>query len=146
MVKRELQTGMLVKLRRYTDLYVIMRSVGFGEFRHQDLIVNKSGWMPLDVYKDDMSYPGDSDFDIVEVWRPIQQASLRISCGDSNRVFKDDYKQIYVREDKITNEPDCTVVEMTLKEIEQALGRKIKVVSDESEKSVVSSEVSSTDV
>lgn len=146
MVKRELQTGMMVKLRRYTDLHVIMRNVGFGEFRHQDLIVNKGGWMPLDRYKDDMTFPEDEDFDIVEVWRPVQQASLCIPCGDSSRVFKDDYKQIYVREDKITNEPDCTVVEMTLKEIEQALGRKIKVVSDESEKSVVSSEVSSSDV
>lgn len=161
MFKSDLRTGMMVKLRGYTDLYVVMLNVEFGSgmFTHDALLVNADGWMPLSRYKNDMTYPGDDEFDIVEVWKPIQSASLRIPCGTEAMDFKSYYEQIYVREDEPVSDEsqDCKVIEITMREIlnaieplvkekEQKFGVKIKVVSNESEESIISSEVSSTDI
>ena len=141
MFRDGLQTGMLVRFRKDTGYHLVLRNVLIGDLLQQDMFVNAGGWMPFVKYNKDMTFNGDSDYDIVEVWRPLQSSALRIPCGEEGMSAVDYYKQIYARIDD-----EDSAVEMTIEEIEEVVGRKIKVVSDESRKSVVSCKVPSSEL
>ena len=125
-----LRTGMVVRLRgtkvagNANDLYLVMR--GIKGVRTSDILVNKNGWLCLSDYDNNLlmnhrSYGGISQYDIMEVYTPICEASIRLMFGSNKFDLENDYSLLWKRE-----EP---TVEMTIEEIEKKLGiRNLKVV------------------
>lgn len=115
MTKSELRTGMVVTLRN-GDKYMVFRGIQTN-YTNEDVLVHPdaNGWIRLGSYNEDMTQKGNQNdsFDIMEVW----EADYPLYFMSSNK--EDHYFLIWERE-----EPK----EMTMAEIEAALGYKIKIV------------------
>ena len=115
MTKSELRTGMIVTLRN-GDRYMVFRGIQTN-YTNEDVLVcpDETGWTRLESYNEDMTQKENRNdlFDIMEVW----EADYPLYFMSSNK--EDHYFLIWERE-----EPK----EMTMAEIEAALGYKIKIV------------------
>ena len=114
--KSDLKTGMYITLRN-GGKYIVMLNVEHSYPDDKDLLIgvndNKlNGWIKLSTYTEDLlDVDGDKRFDIMEVEK----------CNHLGWLFNNtaEFISIYKREEK---------KEMTLKEIEAALGYKIKII------------------
>lgn len=115
MTKSELRTGMIVTLRN-GDRCMIFRGIQTN-YTNEDVLVHpdENGWMRLGSYNEDMTQKENQNdsFDIMEVW----EADYPLHFTSSNK--EDHYFLIWEREE---------TKEMTMAEIEAALGYKIKIV------------------
>ena len=131
----DLRTGMVVKIRgseKYENIYesyVVMRGIEIGveNTKETSVLINANGWIPLGNYSVNLQFmTGDeilSEFDIMEVYTPRCEASIRLMLGSNGFDFEDYYDLLWKRE-----EP---TVEMTIAEIEKKLGiRNLKVVKE----------------
>lgn len=130
----DLSTGMVVRLRgtkvasKANELYLVMR--GIKDTHASDILVCKNGWIRLSEYDNNLLMilrfgEGEevSQYDIIEVYTPRCEASIRLMLGSNDFNFEEDYKLLWKRE-----EPS---VEMTVAEIEKKLGIKnLKIVKE----------------
>lgn len=114
MKKSDLRTGMRVTLRNGKKRIVLL------QFKHEydketDVIVDTqiSSWNPLSSYDEDLKHRNYYDNDIVKI--EVPEHVYVVFGTDSYH----NYKMIWERND---------TKEMTVEEIQQALGYKIKVV------------------
>ena len=109
--KNDLQTGMVVETKDGTK-YVVMRNSCMPA-PDSDFIVNRNGWNTLNNYSDNLlENHYYSDLDIIKVYKPKYPNVIR--------TFEDDeLKLIWQRKD---------YKEMTVAEIEEKLGYKIKII------------------
>ena len=107
----DLKTGMVVTLRNGASNIVMRDFINEG-----DLLVNMSenkviGWLYLNDYTTDMKYKDVDAFDVMQVYR------ARFYCISSKEALlwerKDDYKEV------------------TMQEIEEKFGCKVKIVGEE---------------
>ena len=128
----DLRTGMVVKIRgseKYENIYesyVVMIGIEIGD-RETSVLINADSWIPLSKYMVSLQFMSGnemlSEFDIMEVYAPRCEASIRLMLGSNEFNFEKDYKLLWKRE-----EP---TVEMTIAEIEKKLGiRNLKVVKE----------------
>lgn len=123
MKKSDLKTGMMVVTRDNGE-YMVMLNVEYAAIisnEPQNVIVSKSGWMPLDNYSDDfdLKEKNMSELDIVAVYSPIMPASL----WRKNPLHNNSWKRVWKREE--------SPVEMTVAEIEEKLGIKnLKIIKE----------------
>lgn len=135
MNKSDLKTGMIVVTRNGDEFMVMLNVEYCNSVLAPNVIVSKSGWMPLCKYSDDLKLHIDdeSELDIVAIYSPSRAASLY------RKDLSDDFYWtcIWKRE-----EPP---VEMTVAEIEKKLGIKnLKIVKEkDDEQNSISREVSS---
>lgn len=110
--KDMLEVGMLVKLKNGNRAVVMQ--YGGGLF----LMINNNECAYLDEYNDDLTYDDDDEWrseDIMEVY------SLSNDITSLDFLFITDYRNLLWKREK--------AVEMTLDEIEKALGHKVKIVN-----------------
>lgn len=112
MKKSDLKTGMRATNRRGT-IYIVLLNASTTDDNADDEFVSFDGSQdPLDCYNDDLTNSYDYfDLDIVKVETPVSFNSILKPEGK--------YVTVWQRE---------TVKEMTVEEIQQALGYKIKIV------------------
>lgn len=109
--KSDLQTGMVVETKDGTK-YIVMRNSCISA-PDSDFIVNENGWNPLRYYNDDLlEYHTYSDLDIIKVYKPNYPNVIRTFEEDALELIweREEYK------------------EMTVAEIEEKLGYKIKII------------------
>lgn len=118
MTKNELKTGMVVTLRNGDKLRVFRDYASDWTQDENESVcmvstVCANDWWKLSAYTDDMKYEDDETCDIMEVYRPYHPYDFLRDFDESR------YNLIWKREDP---------KEMTMAEIEAALGYKIKIV------------------
>ena len=129
----DLCTGMVVKIRgseKYENIYepyMVMREIKLGKSvtRETNVLINTDSWIPLSKYNVNLQFNNTelSEFDIMEVYEPKFEASIRLMLGSGVFSLEKDYKLLWKRE-----EP---TVEMTIAEIEKKLGIKnLKIVKE----------------
>ena len=130
----DLSTGMVVRLRgtkiagNADELYLVMRGMKGNCAFAPDILVRKNGWIRLSEYDNNLLMiirfkEEVSQFDIMEVYAPRCEASVRLMLGSDEFNFEKDYKLLWKR--------DEPAVEMTIAEIEKKLGiRNLKVVKE----------------
>ena len=122
MTKSELKTGMVV---RYRDgrLRMVMKDTEHSE---KDIVVGMDGWVPLDDYNEDLTYPPLSDIDIMYVYNVYQIPSYtNLFNGDKlNDSYIHDFGNL------IWYRTETETTEMTIKEIEEKLGVKNLRIKD----------------
>lgn len=114
MKKSDLKTGMVVQTRT-GDNFLVMSN---PDCEDRDLICFSGSYMSLKDYTDTLEYP-NSDYDIVKVFTIGRSISYILSEKDLLK-----FELIWERD-----EPK----EMTVGEIEEELGFKIKIVGDRNE-------------
>ena len=108
--KSDLKDGDFI-LRRNKDVEVVILSLG--------VLTGAKGFMVLAETNEDFSdKSGDTNWDIIEVRRPKHPYECQFTCFESNLG-----EVVYNRE-----RDSVPVVEMTLEEVCNALGKKIKIV------------------
>lgn len=108
--KSDLKDGDFI-LRRNKDVEVVILSLG--------ALTGAKGFMVLaDTNEDFSDKSGDTNWDIIEVRRPKHPYECQFTCFESNLG-----EVVYNRE-----RDSVPVVEMTLEEVCNALGKKIKIV------------------
>lgn len=104
--KADLKNGMIIE-HRDGDKYMVI----------DDRLVQEEGFFPLSDYNDDLTDNKYKKYDIVKVYKPITDRIF-----DTYDLFStDNLDLIWEREE---------VKEMTVAEIEEKLGYKVKVISD----------------
>lgn len=116
-LKSMLKTGMKVILRDGSRFIVILNYCKDGK----DYLYSEKCYSELRFYDDDLKCKGFSELDIIEIQSPTLKCSLVQDCIKNKNCFK----TIWKREE---------TKEMTVSEIEKALGYKIKVIADKEEK------------
>lgn len=118
MKKSDLKTGMVVETRN-GEKYLVMLE---PDCKDMELINFKGGYMPLYYYNNELIFTEQSvqGFDVVKVYSVGWTICDLLSDKECM-----EFKLIWER-----NEPK----EMTIEEIEEELGYKIKIVGDEDEK------------
>ena len=108
--KSDLKDGDMT-LRRNGVVEVVILSLG--------VLTGAKGYMLLaDINEDFSDINGDEDWDVIEVRRPNHPYDCQFTC------FESDLGEVVYNRER-DSEP---VVEMTLKEVCEALGKKIKIV------------------
>jgi hypothetical protein len=119
MTKSDLKNGMIVKTRDGGEYVVVKYCLGrFQEIRDVLLSVN-NGWIDFDRYDDDLNCLENSDFDVMEVCAIGYGRILSINKAGVNTL-------LWKRQNKKE-----TTKELTLDEIEEQLGYKVKIVNKE---------------
>lgn len=113
---KDLKTGWRVQTRN-GDTYVVLRDCETQKYGHQDVLLGgfSGGFLVGSYYDANLFYKDDYDFDIMKIY----ETTVRADVFDSNHMGK----LVWER----TNEPK----DMTLSEIERALGYPVRIVRDE---------------
>lgn len=120
MKKSDLKTGMIVITRDGNQFVVFIDVVDTckGGDLHS-VIVNDEDWLSLKNYDENLIYKNDAlpEFDIIEIYAPSNL------FGFMNIEYeKDERKLLWKREDNIK--------EVTIRDIEDKFGCKVKIVSE----------------
>lgn len=108
-MKSDLKTGDFI-LYRNGSVEMVLREYG--------ALVGVDGYNRFENMNNDLSGDFDGGWDVMEVRRPKYSSDCQFSCFDS-----EDGEAVYNRERD-------SVVEMTLKEVCEALGKNIKIVEN----------------
>lgn len=116
MTKSELKTGMVV---RYRDgrLRMVLKDT---EHHEKDIIVGIDGWASLNEYDEDLTFPNNSDIDIMYVYN----MGLIVSYTYLLNTDKLNDSYIHGFGNLIWDRTETKTTEMTIEEIEEKLGIK----------------------
>ena len=122
--KDDLSTGMLVRFRNGEHCYVLIDVQVFSgrgySFKSILKTIDLRSTYDLDYYDDDFNFrhpstPGAVDQDIMKIWAP----------GETISVLN---KDLIVEDEQLVWEREPDKKEMTIAEIEKALGYNIKII------------------